>query len=183
MKNILTVLALMFCVLSVQAQNSRAEKKSIKKAAEVAEQVAEQVASEAATAEEDVEEEIDQVEGPGIYFSEEAHDFGKKAEGPKYDHTFTFINNGTQPLVLTNVKASCGCTTPMWPKAPVMPGAEAEIEVIYNSKGRVGKFNKVITISSNAADNPTKNIYIRGEILKSETATDEEEAAPVKEEK
>ena len=70
-----------------------------------------------------------------------------------------------KPLIIKNVRASCGCTTPLWPKEPIMPGKEAVIKAVYNSKGRVGNFNKAITITSNA-DTPTKVLYIKGTITK-----------------
>lgn len=104
---------------------------------------------------------------PILLFDKETHDFGEIEEGPKYDYTFSFQNIGKEPLIIDNVKASCGCTTPEWPKEPVMPGAEAEIKVIYNTKGRLNNFNKAITITSNAIT-PTKRLYIKGKVLKAE---------------
>ena len=106
------------------------------------------------------------VDGAKIKFQETAHDFGVVSEGTKAKHTFEFMNNGTEPLILTNVKASCGCTTPKWPREPIMPGTTGEIQVIYNSKNRPGKFNKAVTIQSNAVDNPTMRVFIKGEVQK-----------------
>lgn len=104
---------------------------------------------------------------PIFQFDKETHDFGEIDEGPKYDHLFSFTNVGKEPLIITNVKASCGCTTPEWPKEPVMPGETSEIKVIYNTKGRLNNFNKAITITSNAIT-PTKRLYIKGKVLKAE---------------
>lgn len=100
---------------------------------------------------------------PIFQFDKETHDFGELDEGPKYDHEFSFKNIGLEPLVITGVKASCGCTTPEWPKQPILPGEEAAIKVIYNTKGRLNKFNKAITITSNAIT-PTKRLYIKGNV-------------------
>lgn len=66
-------------------------------------------------------------EGAEISFEEEKYSFGELNEGPKVSHEFTFTNTGTEPLVLSNVKASCGCTTPSWPKDPILPGEEGTI--------------------------------------------------------
>ena len=104
------------------------------------------------------------VDGPKITFEETTHEFGVISEGEKAKHTFQFINDGTEPLILTNVKASCGCTTPKWPREPIMPGETGEIQAIYNSKNRPGKFNKAITIQSNAANAATMRVFIKGEV-------------------
>ena len=86
-----------------------------------------------------------------IQFTDESHDFGNIHEGTQAAYEFKFKNTGTEPLVLTDVHASCGCTTPEWPKEPVAPGATAVIKAIYNSTGRPGQFSKSITVTSNAA--------------------------------
>jgi hypothetical protein len=67
--------------------------------------------------------------------------------------------------VISNVQASCGCTTPEWPKEPIMPGATARIKASYNSQGRPGVFNKSITVTSNTSE-PTKVLYIKGIVEK-----------------
>ncbi|MCH8330360.1 MAG: DUF1573 domain-containing protein [Bacteroidetes bacterium] len=103
---------------------------------------------------------------PALAFTKEVHDFGTIEEGLKYTHEFTFINTGKEPLIIKNVRASCGCTTPIWPKEPILPGQEGVVKAVYNSKGRPGKFNKAITITSNAST-PTKVVYIKGNVTKS----------------
>ncbi len=97
------------------------------------------------------------------FLSEETHNFGELDEGPKYDHEFKFENIGKEPMIIAGVKASCGCTTPDWPKEPIMPGEVGAIKVIYNTKGRKGKFNKAVTITSNSVT-PTKRLYIKGNV-------------------
>jgi Protein of unknown function (DUF1573) len=104
---------------------------------------------------------------PKIVFPEETYTFGEVPEGPQVTHEFKFSNPGKEALVLSNVRASCGCTTPSWPKEPILPGKDAVILVTYNTQGRVGPFNKSITITSNA-DTPSKVIYIKGEVVKAE---------------
>jgi len=111
-----------------------------------------------------------------INFLEDSYDFGKIEEGPKVSHEFKFTNEGTVPLILSNVKASCGCTTPSWPKEPILPGEEGTILVTYNTARRVGGFNKSITITSNA-ETERRILYIRGTV---EPAS-QEETMPIKE--
>jgi len=102
---------------------------------------------------------------PDIVFEETNHDFGTVTEGELATHEFNFTNKGKEPLILTNVKASCGCTTPQWPREPILPGQKGVIKAIYNSKGRPGAFTKSITITSNAKT-PTKVVYIKGKVEK-----------------
>jgi len=98
-------------------------------------------------------------------FTEESFDFGMVNEGVQAQHEFSFTNTGTTPIVISNVRASCGCTTPYWPKDPIAPGAKANIKVSYNSSGRIGTFNKSITITSNAVQSQ-KVLYIKGIVEK-----------------
>jgi len=100
-----------------------------------------------------------------ITFTETSHDFGKiPEEGGKVTHVFQFKNEGMAPLTLTNVRASCGCTTPNWTKNPVAPGETGVINVTYNPSGRPGKFSKTITVTSNAKEQNLK-LYISGEVI------------------
>lgn len=109
-----------------------------------------------------------------IVFDEMVHDFGsfKEADGLQTT-TFAFTNSGTEPLVLSNVRASCGCTTPKWTREPVAPGQKGSIEVTYNPKNRPGSFNKSITINSNA-ENPTVVLRITGQVEQREKTLAEE---------
>jgi hypothetical protein len=102
-----------------------------------------------------------------ISFKEESYYFGDIPEGPPVTHEFKFTNTGKEPLILSNVRASCGCTTPSWPKEPILPGKEGSIMVTYSTQGRPGTFSKVITITSNA-DNPNKVIDIKGDVVKAD---------------
>lgn len=87
-----------------------------------------------------------------LEFDQDEHNFGDVVEGEKVEHTFTFKNTGTGPLVLQNVISTCGCTVPEWPKEPVEAGSEGKIKVVFNSKGKIGWQNKLITVRSNARD-------------------------------
>jgi len=89
-----------------------------------------------------------------ITFEKLTHDFGtiKEADGP-VSCTFKFKNTGTGMLVIYQAIASCGCTSPTYPKEPIKPGAEGEIKVTYNGTGKTpGKFDKVITLRTNTKD-------------------------------
>ena len=78
------------------------------------------------------------------------HDFGdiKESDGP-VSHSFTVLNNGELPLVITRVIATCGCTTPEWTKEPIAPGKTGEIKATYDTNGRPGPFIKTISVDSN----------------------------------
>lgn len=106
---------------------------------------------------------------PKMVFTEETYTFGEVPEGPQVTHEFKFTNTGKEPLILSNVKASCGCTTPSWPKDPILPGKESVILVTYNTQGRVGNFTKSITVTSNG-DPANKVLYIKGEVIKTDPA-------------
>ena len=90
--------------------------------------------------------------GPKIAFAEASHDFGDIEQGTKVNHVFEFENTGTEPLILSNVLTTCGCTATDWPREPVAPGEGGKIGVSFNSAGKMGKQNKVITVVSNAVN-------------------------------
>ena len=83
-------------------------------------------------------------------------------EGVQYKFIYHFTNIGTAPLILANVKSSCGCYVPQWTKEPVEPGKKGTIIGTYNSKGRPGNFTKTITVNSNDPINPTQILRCRG---------------------
>ena len=87
---------------------------------------------------------------PRITFAEKGiHDFGTLTEGDTVEHIFAFTNTGEFPLIINNITASCGCTTPDWPREPVAPGAKSSVRVRFNSRGKSGEQNKTITIFAN----------------------------------
>lgn len=106
-----------------------------------------------------------QQSGPAISWTETSHDFGTfKEEVGLQTYKFEFVNTGNEALYLTNVKASCGCTATDYTKEPVQPGAKGFVTATYNPKGRPGKFNKSITVTSNEFQ-PTSVLRISGEVI------------------
>lgn len=108
--------------------------------------------------------------GAKIEFAKEVHDYGTIKNGADGECIFEFTNTGNEPLILANVKGSCQCTVPEWPKEPIAPGAKAEIKVKYNTKN-AGPINKSVTITSNAVNESTKVIRIKGNVLPPENGT------------
>ncbi len=98
-----------------------------------------------------------------LNLKESEFDFGKIPQGKPVTHIFEFTNTGTTPFSLENVQASCGCTTPVWNKEVVAPGATAQIIVGYNAQNE-GPFAKPVTITYNG--NQVKQITIKGDVWK-----------------
>ena len=84
-----------------------------------------------------------------IVFEKTVHNYGTIKKGADGTCEFHFKNKGKEPLMLTNVSTSCGCTVPTWPKEPIKPGKKGVIKVVYDTK-RIGFINKTITVWSNA---------------------------------
>jgi hypothetical protein len=108
--------------------------------------------------------------GAKIEFNKEVHDYGNIKYGGEPYCSFEFKNTGDEPLIISNAKGSCGCTVPEWPKEPIAPGASSSIKVKYDTK-RVGPISKTVTITSNAVDNPSALLKIKGTV--NAVATDE----------
>ena len=105
----------------------------------------------------------------GVTFKEVAFDFGAVIEtGGKVTHDFEFTNGGSGAITLKSVKASCGCTTPNWPKTPIAPNESAKIAVTYNPQGRPGVFNKTITIVVGGENNKQETFVLKisGEVVR-----------------
>lgn len=102
-------------------------------------------------------------DAPIIKFEQDTYDFGTIQQNEKVTHVYTFTNTGKSPLIITGANASCGCTVPDYPKAPVGPGKSAEIKVVFDSAGKEGKVEKTVSINSNAAT-PLVTIFLTGEI-------------------
>lgn len=105
-----------------------------------------------------------QATGPVITFKEKSIDFGDLSQGDKVSHTFQLTNTGTTPLIISNVAATCGCTVPSWPKEPIAPGKTAEIQVSFNSTGKMGKQNSVVRIYSNATE-PIEKVSLISNVI------------------
>lgn len=108
------------------------------------------------------------VEGAGMVFDNETIDYGTIPHNADGKREFTFTNNGTKPLIITNATGSCGCTVPTFPKEPIAPGVKGVIGVKY-ATDRVGPFTKSVTITSNAEGTPSKTLSIKGTVLADET--------------
>lgn len=91
-----------------------------------------------------------------VKFDKMEHDFGKIKQGDKVKYAFKLTNSGKEPLVISSAKGSCGCTVPSYPKEPVAPGATANIDVEFDSKGKSGLQTKTVTINANTDPNPTR---------------------------
>ena len=116
-----------------------------------------------------------QVSGPVFTFDEMVVDYGEIDKGADPYRTFRFTNTGDEPAIIKTAKGSCGCTTPSWPKEPIMPGEASEIQVRYDTN-RVGPFTKTVKLTTNMGD---ENIIltIKGKVLK----TEDKPSAPKKE--
>ncbi|MDE7152852.1 MAG: DUF1573 domain-containing protein [Muribaculaceae bacterium] len=90
-------------------------------------------------------------------FKDKTHNFGtiREADGPVTTE-FPFTNDGDAPLVIVSAVASCGCTSPEYPRKPVQPGESGVIKVTYDPAGRPGEFSKTITVRT-----PDKRIKLR----------------------
>jgi hypothetical protein len=100
---------------------------------------------------------------PIMTFEENIHDFGKLVDGEVVTYKFKFKNTGKSDLIISNASASCGCTVPSYPKEPLAPGTEAAIDVQFNSSGKVGTFEKNVTITANTVPNQFY-LSIKGEV-------------------
>lgn len=123
MKKIVSFAMALMCVFTLSAQNDASSAKKDKKSKE-----------------------------PVILFEKTVHDYGNIHKGDNGVCEFVFKNTGKSDLVLTNVRSSCGCTVPDWPKNPIPPKKSAVIKVKYDTH-RVGPINKNITVESNAENN------------------------------
>lgn len=102
---------------------------------------------------------------PIISLENAVYEFGTVKEGAKVEHTYSFTNTGKSPLILSNVSASCGCTTPEYSKHPINPGEKGSVTVVFDSQNQVGMQQKIITILSNAE--PSRTILqLKGEVKK-----------------
>lgn len=111
---------------------------------------------------------LGQTKGPVISWTESSYNFGdiKEADGPA-THKFEFTNTGSEPLIITNVKPSCGCTSSDYTKEPIMPNGKGFVSATYNPQGRPGPFNKSITISTNCTPEIT-TIRFSGKVIEKE---------------
>jgi len=103
-------------------------------------------------------DQVDTPTDPKMDFEATEWDFGEINQGDVVKYAFEFTNSGSDPLIITNAKGSCGCTVPEWPRAPVAPGESGVIDVKFDSKGKKGKQNKRVTLTTNMV--PSQQILI-----------------------
>ncbi|WAC40684.1 DUF1573 domain-containing protein [Pedobacter sp. SL55] len=106
---------------------------------------------------------IAEADAPKVQVEKAIYEFGEIKQGEKVSYEFKFKNVGKTPLIITNATATCGCTVPEYPSAPVKPGEEGVIKVIFDSAGKMGLQDKVVTVTSNA--NPAfEQLHLVGDV-------------------
>lgn len=98
-----------------------------------------------------------------ITFENPNYSFGVIKQGEKVAYNYKFTNTGKAPLIISSAEATCGCTVPEVPKEPIKPGEDGEIKVVFNSEGKTGLQDKVITVNSNAVPS-TIALHLTGEV-------------------
>lgn len=144
---------LAFAISMVNAQNAAQQKKDAASADEQRKMIEQENAAKA------LEENPN---APIIKFDKVVHDYGEIEQNADGNCEFKFTNNGKEPLILSNVRSSCGCTVPVWPRQPILPGQSDVIKVKYDTK-RIGIINKSIQVYSNATEK-TVVLKIKGKI-------------------
>ena len=97
-----------------------------------------------------------------IEFETKEFNFGNLEINDNGKYSFKFTNVGNTPVVINQVKTSCGCTVPSWSKKPIKPGKPGEISILYDTS-HPGMFNKSITVYFNGKDSPTE-LIIKGTV-------------------
>ncbi len=105
--------------------------------------------------------------GQEIWFEEYMHDYGEIQKDSDGTWTFTFKNLGEQAIVINQVRSTCGCTVPEWPREPIEPGDTGAITVKYNTASK-GTFLKSVVVYSSAANSPVK-LQIKGKVIDDQT--------------
>lgn len=103
------------------------------------------------------------LDGSEVLWEADSHNFGEIPQNKPVSVDFKFTNTGDSPLVITEVKTSCGCTASNYPKTAIQPGETSKITVDYNAK-KLGTFSKTISVFTNA-DEQTKTLYIKGTVV------------------
>jgi len=101
--------------------------------------------------------------GPKIEFVKTIHDYGTIKKASDGGCEFAFKNTGNEPLILSNVTSSCGCTIPTWPKDPILPGQSGTIKVMYDTK-KIGTISKTVKVMSNAITDAV-DLQIKGNVI------------------
>lgn len=101
---------------------------------------------------------------PIIEIDKKIYDFQSLNEGIKYNAEFKIINIGNEPLIISNVASGCACITTSFPKEPIKPNDSKTIQVVYNTAGRMGVFNKSVTLTSNSTSDASIILNIKGNV-------------------
>tara|TARA_R110001583_G_scaffold4351_2_gene25230 strand:- start:63689 stop:64147 length:459 start_codon:yes stop_codon:yes gene_type:complete len=102
-----------------------------------------------------------------IEFDKTEFNFGTINEGDIVEGVFKITNPGKVDLLITNAKASCGCTVPEWPKEAIKPGESANVKVSFNSRGKTGVQNKTVTLQTNT-EKVTEILRVKGTVTPKE---------------
>jgi hypothetical protein len=100
---------------------------------------------------------------PDIQFKSTEYNFGKITSGEVVTYSFEFTNTGKGDLIISNATASCGCTVPDYPRHPIKPGETAKIDVKFDSNGKSGMQDKMVTLTTNCEPS-IKELHIKGEV-------------------
>ena len=152
---------IIFTTFAVNAQVSTAKQKEVKP-----------VQKQEAKKDTPAVEQAKNQNGAIIKFDKTTHDYGTIEQNGDGKCEFTFTNAGKEPLILTNVRSSCGCTVPTWPREPILPGQSKVIKVKYDTK-RLGVINKTIHVYSNATT-PSVTLRIKGKVIANPNSGDSE---------
>jgi len=107
----------------------------------------------------------DPASAPIIKFEKETYEFGKIKQGEKVSYDFKFVNTGKSPLIIKDAHATCGCTVPEVSKDPIPAGASGNVKVTFDSAGKEGLQDKVVTIVANTVPENTQ-VHLIGEVVK-----------------
>jgi hypothetical protein len=105
---------------------------------------------------------------PVIAFTDTVYDFGSINQGEKVSHSFKFTNAGKVDLVISAANPSCGCTVTDYPKKAIAPGDGGQVDLTFDSSGKQGKQEKIVTVVTNCVPN-TKRLYIIADIQPTKT--------------
>lgn len=100
-----------------------------------------------------------------LAFKEVVYSFGTASEGTLVEYTFHFENTGDAPLLISRAYSTCGCTVPVWPQEPIKPGESGEINVRFDTQGKIGAQRKPIYVVANTLP-ATSTVYLEGEVVK-----------------
>lgn len=98
-----------------------------------------------------------------VSWKAETIDVGDIPQGTPKAINFEFKNTGTTSIIITNVKAACGCTATEYTKTPIKPGESAKVEAVYNAATK-GPFSKTVSVTTNADANPTV-LSLKGNVI------------------